>query len=376
MNRRILILGPTASSIGGITTAVNALMASNMSKEYDMRLMPNSNNRPMNKKGVVDAHNILSFLAILGRLMWTIYSFRPRVVQVETAGGIGFLKQSVYIIASKLMWRKVIVSLHCANAGEPLIEFESQSLIARWYCGWILRMCNAVKLLSPQWIDDFALRWSLDSKNIIAVLNSLDTMFPWGSALSCSTRTKEFKIVSVGSVGERKGSILLIEAVKRLCEANIQSSLVLIGPEEHEGCMAALFDSARLFGVQDVVHFMGGQPREQIFKELVKADVFALPSYAEGMPYSIIEALAIGCPVVASDVGAVKDLIAHKNTGLLIKAGSVDELADALTLLAKDNVLREKLALQGHKFACDMFGINNLEDAFRSVYERLIREVE
>jgi glycosyltransferase involved in cell wall biosynthesis len=348
-------------------------MASSMSKEFDMRLMANSNHRSMNKKGVVDAHNILSFFAILGRLVWTIFSFRPRVVQVETAGGIGFLKQSVYVIAAKLMLRKVIVSLHCANAGEPLIEFDSSSLVAKWYCGWILRMCSAVKLLSPQWIEEFSVRWGLDSENVMGVRNCLDTMFPWGSALSCSSRTDGFTVVSVGSVGERKGSFLLIEAVKRLCDANIPVSLLLIGPEEKEGSMAALFDVARICGVQDVVHFMGGQSREKIFEELVRADVFALPSYAEGMPYSIIEALAIGCPVIASDVGAVKDIIVHKVTGLLINAGSVDELAGALTLLAKDNILREKLALQGNKFSCDMFGINNLEGAFRSVYEKLIK---
>ena len=365
-------MGPTVPSIGGITTAVNALMASSMSKEFNLRLMANSNHRPMNKKGVVDVHNISSFFAIFGRLVWTIYSFRPRVVQVETAGGIGFLKQSVYIIAAKLMWRKVIVSLHCANAGEPLIEFDRSGLVAKWYCGFILRMCNAVKLLSPQWREDFTARWGLDSDNVVGVQNCLDTMFPWGSALSCSTRKNEFTIVSVGSVGERKGSFLLIEAVKLLREDNVPVSLILIGTEEREGSMAALLDAARKFGVQDVVHFMGGQSREKIFEELVRADVFALPSYAEGMPYSIIEALAIGCPVIASDVGAIKDIITDKDTGLIINAGSVDELAGALSLLAKDISMREKLALQGNKFACDMFGIHNLEGAFRAVYERLI----
>lgn len=373
MNRKILILGPTPPSIGGITTAVNALMTSGLCKEYDLRLMANTNHRPMNKKGVIDAHNIRSFIAILGRLVWTIYSFQPRVVQVETAGGIGFLKQSSYIIAAKLMRRKVIVSLHCANAGEPLVEFDSKGFVARWYCGWILRMSNSVKLLSPQWKEDFAVRWGLDLENVMGVRNCLDAIFPWGSALSRLTRTDKFTIISVGSVGERKGTFLLVEAIKRLCDAKIPVSLILIGPEEREGSMAALIDATRMYGVQDLVHFLGGQPREKIFEELVKADVFALPSYAEGMPYSIIEALAIGCPVVASDVGAVKDIIANRETGLLIEAGSVDELADAFFLLANDILLRNRIALQGNKFARDMFGIHNLECAFRSVYESLIR---
>ena len=374
MNRRILILGPTAPSIGGITTAVNALLSSNLSKEFEMRLLANSNHRPVNKKGLLDAHNIASAFKIFIRLVWEIYSFRPKVVQVETAGRTGFLKQSVYILFAKLVRRKVIVSLHCANDGEPLMEFDTNSWALRSYCGWVLRMCHTVKLLSPRWRVDFSSRWGLDLERVIGVRNCLDTMYPWAAALSSSPQVDRFTIVCVGSVGERKGSFLLIEAVKRLRDAGLSVSLVLIGPEEQEGSMAALSDAACQYGVQDSVHLLGGQSREFALKELSKADVFALPSYAEGMPYSIIEALAIGCPVIASVVGAVKDLIKDGETGLLIQPGSAVQLADALSRLINDVSLRQKLALQGNQFARKEFGIHNLENAFRPVYERLINE--
>lgn len=371
MNKRILILGPTSPSIGGITTAVNTLMGSKLKKEFDIRLMANSNHRAMNKKGLVDFHNLASALLIFVRLVLVIYRFRPRIVQVETAGEIGFLKQSLYILTARLLKCRVIVSLHCANDGEPLMEFTRNGKIAKWYCGWILSRCQMIKLLSSKWSTDFAARWDLDSDKVVGLKNCLDSFFPWGAALSHSDQSEEFKIVSVGSVGERKGSFLLIEAVRRIRAAGTPVTLVLIGPEERSGSIAALKEAAHVGGIDKKVHLLGGQPRQCTMEILSTADVFALPSYAEGMPYSIIEALAIGCPVVASDVGAIRDIISNEDTGLLIEAGSVEQLVDALNRLVHDEVLRKKLALQGNKFARNEFGIHNLEDTLRSVYEVL-----
>jgi glycosyltransferase involved in cell wall biosynthesis len=371
LKKRILILGPTEPSIGGITTAVNNLMGSNLKNEYDLRLVTNSNHRPMNKKGVIDLHNIISAIIIIYELVKEIYFFRPNIVQVETAGEIGFLKQSIYILISRLLHCKVIVSLHCANDAEPLTEFYKHSRISRWYCCYVLRRCQMIKLLSSKWRNSFTNRWGIDSEKIICIQNCLDNEFPWGTALSHSLRLESIMIVSVGSVGERKGSYLLIEAIRRMSDVGINASLFLVGPEERNGGILALQEAARLGGVENRVHLLGGQTREHTLEILSKADVFALPSYAEGMPYSIIEALAIGCPVVASDVGAISDIIRNEETGLLIEAGNVEQLYDALCRMAEDGNIRANLSVQGNKYACKEFSINKLESLLRSVYEKI-----
>ncbi len=372
INRCILILGPTAPSIGGITTAVNALMTSRLASEFDMRLLANSNHREMNRKGIIDLHNIASSLMILGRLLKAIYFFRPSIVQVETAGGIGFLKQSMYIFAARMMRCKVIVSLHCANEGEPLMEFADGNWIARFYCERVLQMCSIVKLLSPLWKGEFAIRWGLDCERVIGLRNCLDDSFPWGKALTHSRISDKLRVICVGSVGKRKGSFLLIAAIERLNASGIPASLVLVGPEEISGWMAHLADAALKAGVQGEVTLRGGISRERALLELCEADVFALPSYAEGMPYSIIEAMAIGLPVVASDVGAIRDLIANEDTGLLVEAGSVDQLTNALARLARDMEFRRKLALRGNLFVSNEFSARHLEVVLRPVYEGLI----
>jgi glycosyltransferase involved in cell wall biosynthesis len=368
---RVLLLGPTHPSIGGITTAVNMLMCSELARKYDIRVTANSNKRPMNKKGKIDIYNTASAFLILVRVIYEIYIFRPKVVQVETSGGIGFLKQSIYIIAAWILRCKVITSLHCANEDEPLIEFTKNGKLSRWYCGWVLQRSNKIKLLSSKWSTSFAVRWGLSNDKVFGLKNCIDTSFPWGKSLSVQHQSDAISVVSVGSVGERKGSFLLIEAIRQLRADGISISLILVGPEERAGNLAALKNSAINGSVENYVKFMGGQPREKTIEILTKADVFALPSYAEGMPYSIIEALAVGCPVIASDVGAVRDVIVNEETGLLIEAGNIDQLVNALHKMVNDKMFRKNLAVRGNMFARKEFGIHNLENVLGAIYDEL-----
>jgi len=369
--KRVLLLGPTSPSIGGIATAVNILMRSKLAQEFDIKLNANSNHRPMNKKGIVDIQNLVSSALILSRLVYDIYVFRPKIVQVEAAGGISFLKQSLYVIVARIFRCKVIVSLHCANEDEPLIEFAKNGKLSEMYCGWVLRQCKKIKLLSSKWSNSFADRWGLSDDKVFGLKNCLDITFPWGASLSALHDSNVFSVVSVGSVGKRKGSFLLLEAIKKIREEGIDATLLLVGPEEREGGMADLEKVAFDGGIARNVQFLGGQSREHTLEILIKGDVFALPSYAEGLPYSIIEALAVGCPVIATDVGAVRDIIRNEETGLLIDAGNIDQLVDALRRMANDIVFRKKLAAQGCLFARNEFGIENLENVLSNVYNDL-----
>ncbi len=88
---------------------------------------------------------------------------------------------------------------------------------------------------------------------------------------------------------------------------------------------------------------------------LRQADVFALPSFLEGLPISILEAMALGIPTVSTNINAIPEAIKHLETGLLIEPGNPDELKEAILLLKNDLVLREKLSIQGKKYVLENF---------------------
>ena len=98
-----------------------------------------------------------------------------------------------------------------------------------------------------------------------------------------------------------------------------------------------------------------GKEREDLFKLLLLADVFALPSYLEGLPISLLEAMALGKVVISTNVNGIPEAVRHLETGWLIEPGAVGELVEAIQTLKDDWNLREKLAQQGSRFVSKNF---------------------
>ena len=95
-----------------------------------------------------------------------------------------------------------------------------------------------------------------------------------------------------------------------------------------------------------------------------------LSSRSEGAPFSILEAMAAGLPVVATDVGGVRELVADGETGLLVPAGDPARLAEALRSLLADPALRRRLGAAGHARARERFDLRALRDAHLELYAR------
>ena len=103
---------------------------------------------------------------------------------------------------------------------------------------------------------------------------------------------------------------------------------------------------------------------------LAAADVFVLSSRSEGAPFSILEAMAAGLPVVATDVGGVGELVADGETGLLVPAGDPARLAEALRSLLADAALRRRLGAAGLARARERFDLRALRDPHLDLYAR------
>jgi glycosyltransferase involved in cell wall biosynthesis len=121
-------------------------------------------------------------------------------------------------------------------------------------------------------------------------------------------------------------------------------------------------------GLESVAQLSG--PRRDVPDLLARSDVFALASRSEGGPISILEAMAAGLPVVASDVGGVRELVADGATGLLVPAGDPDALAAALQRLRADPELRRRLGAAGRERVAERFTLSALRTAHLELYAR------
>jgi len=135
------------------------------------------------------------------------------------------------------------------------------------------------------------------------------------------------RLVCVGRLCEAKGQLLLIEAVARLAAKNIDFELVLAGDGPLRTELERLIEA---HGLVARVRITGWISSEQVRSEILAARALVLPSFAEGLPVVIMEAMALRRPVLATYVGGIPELVRHGEHGWLIAAGSVDELTDAM----------------------------------------------
>lgn len=135
------------------------------------------------------------------------------------------------------------------------------------------------------------------------------------------------KLVCVGRLCEQKGQLLLIEAAKRLADANVNFELVLAGDGEMRQQIEALIAQ---YALQNRVTITGWISSEAVRQHVLDSQVLVLPSFAEGLPVVIMEAMSLKRPVISTYIAGIPELIKHDENGWLCVAGDVDDLSQTI----------------------------------------------
>lgn len=173
------------------------------------------------------------------------------------------------------------------------------------------------------------------------------------------------ELVSVGRLAEPKDFATLLSAVAALPPATVRVVLLGDGPQR-EALQAQVAELA----IADAVELAGEV--DDVRARLDRADAFVLSSRSEGMPLSVLEAMAAGLPVVASDVGGVHEVVVDGETGRLVPAGDATALAAALSELADQPELRERWGGAGRQRIEERFALGTWRAAHLALYERLL----
>jgi len=152
----------------------------------------------------------------------------------------------------------------------------------------------------------------------------LDPAFHEGQAQPAANARR---FVCVGRLCEEKGQLLLVEALKVLKDRGVEAELVFAGDGELRG---ALDERVRALGLAPQVRVTGWISSDQVRAEIEQARALALPSFAEGLPVVIMEAMALRRPVISTYVAGIPELVVDGQSGWLIPAGDVQRIADAM----------------------------------------------
>lgn len=185
----------------------------------------------------------------------------------------------------------------------------------------------------------------------------------------------KFLVFCVGQFIDRKGRWIFLEAAKSLTANNKDIAFVWISNSKPTG---EELKKAESYGLEDnfrlIISDQIGTEHIELFKLMRLADVFALPSFVEGLPISIVEAMALGIPTISTNINAIPEAVKHLKTGWLIEPGSSSELTAAIQTLKDDPKLRNIIAAQGRDFVLREFtekvvaciAVENYLEAFRA----------
>lgn len=162
------------------------------------------------------------------------------------------------------------------------------------------------------------------------------------------------RVLFVGRLAAIKGVPLLLRAFTAVAKDHPDAYLTIIGDGPDR---AALEVEAAAAGISGRVAFLGYQPQEAVAAQLAQSDMMMLPSFAEGVPVVLMEAMATGLPVIASRVAGVPELVEDGVSGFLVPPGDLGALTERLGLLMADQALRERMGVQGRiKVAAEFDG--------------------
>lgn len=219
--------------------------------------------------------------------------------------------------------------------------------------------------------DDLVLKWKVPIDRIYLCHNGFESheFHPDGRKRPAQLADGSVVIGTVAVLREEKNISLLIEAFAQVRSIDRRAYLLIVG----DGPMKpALEQQARDMNIADACIFQEATPNPASWMRSM--DVFVVPSRSEAFPNALLEAMACGCCPVASSVGGIPELVHDGQSGLLFKAGDVQQLADALCTLARDPVRCERMAHEAVRFVSEHLTIDVAASRLAFIYKDLLRQ--
>jgi glycosyltransferase involved in cell wall biosynthesis len=189
---------------------------------------------------------------------------------------------------------------------------------------------------------------------------------------SHSTYSDENYLLFLGRLTWVKGVDVLIKAFKYVKDFELNLRLKLAGPSDprYERCLRDLVESLHL---KSSVDFLGPIHGDEKYRIIKCSRILVLPSFKEYTPSVLLEAQALGVPVIATRVGAVPEIVLDGETGLLVKAGDPYKLAESITMLIENEDLRRRFSAKAREWA-EKFTLESAVTRLEEVYEYAFRE--
>lgn len=278
------------------------------------------------------------------RFMRQFEQNRPNFVLVFASGGASFVEKSMMLLYARGRGAKTMMFLRHG----AFINHCRESSVYEFFVKLMLRGVSVHLCQSATWRNFFISELGLPERycRIIENWTVTDQLLAMGRTRIYSFH-QPVRFLFVGWLEDTKGVRDLIAAFRELQTTHglPLTQLVFAGSGSLEGYCRECAREPALMGRIENTGWVTGTAKSLL---LAGADVFVLPSYAEGLSNAMLEAMAAGLPVIVARVGSLPDVVTHDVNGLLMSPGRVDQLTMLMRMLAEDVERRERLGQAAH----------------------------
>lgn len=352
MREKVCMVIPSFSAKGGITAVANGYRDSKLEKDYDVKYIETYCDAG---KAAVIAKAFLAYI----KFFFLVIFWRPAIVHIHSSFGGSFYRKLPFILIAHCFRRPIVNHIHGADFG---VFYRNAGTKKKRLVRNTYEKCDVIVALSDEWREK--LQEVVSQKKIRVIENY--SVLNHKAIEERSQKKNTHTILFLGFICDRKGCYDVPDIVEKVIVDIPDAKFILAGSGEIDAVKAKCSDSVKVH-----IEFPGwirGSEKDRLLRE---ADVFFLPSYNEGMPMSILDAMGYGLPIVSTTVGGITKIVHDGKNGFVFEPADKNGMAEAIVKILSDENMLKTMGQSSVKIIEDGYSlekhIENLEGTYRDV---------
>jgi glycosyltransferase involved in cell wall biosynthesis len=369
---KLLLVSPLPPPAGGIQTVTETLMAylRNNHNGMDISLYDNSHHlRTATSQSLVIRilTGIVNSLSTYAAVRKFVRQAKPDIIHLSSSSSFALIKDLMIVNYAKRKNVRVIMHWHFGRIPQLILRENREWKLLRRV---ITKSTASILIDSASYnaLYEFGFRNVFLVPNPVSLAVEIKMMNRMsGNGYHGDKKEATGRIIFIGHIISDKGVYDLVQACSLIPSV---TELVLIGHYENS-VRSKLIRMASLRNDNIWLQMPGELSHDKVLDFICKSDILVLPSYTEGFPMVIIEAMAMGCPVIATDVGAIPEMLeagGEYPCGICVPVKDVEKLKDAISELIDDPVKRKTMGRNGADKVLRHYTVEKIAGQYKSVW--------
>lgn len=337
---------------GGIAAVISGYYGSRLEEDFNMIYVESYKDGGKVSKLIKAICGYIHFFKVL-------LIDKPDIVHIHSSFGPSFYRKIPFIYMASFFNKPIINHIHGASFDEFYYNASNnkKTLIKKVY-----DKCSIIVALSSEWKEKLKNIVREDKIEIIENYSILNEK----SLLEKRNRSLNYQVLFLGEIGQRKGCYDIPRVIKKVSDEIPNVKFVLAGSGE----INKLTSMIKELNIEDKVVLTGWVRGEKKVDLLKESDIFFLPSYNEGMPMAILDAMGYGNPIISTNVGGIPKIVKQGENGYCFEPGDINGFSYSIVELLKSKAKNYEYGIKSYEIVKDKYSLKSHLDKIVKLYNR------